>query len=460
MEATHSGLTSLGWHTDDPAVRDVVPAISRGNNLVVVTPPAPAYAAAVLAGIVERRSARQAIFVIAPAPGLEEWESLVAALATDLVPGPLLALGSRQAERRFRSGEGASLTIASPATAVALRQHSLIQPETIGAVVIAWPELWEDPGALTIALQEIPKEAQRVILTSDPGAIAAVIERHAWRAMTVGYSAPAAPSATPVQTVSVPWAQRVRVIAAVSERLGAASLAVWTADTSRHGELERVMAGIGVTGSRVTTGQPEAAAQVIAFDPPPAERLAQLAEAGSVTLLMPPGTERWIERLSSARKPLVISATLDSTDLELSRRRSLIDQAVGEGPLDEGLLALGPLFDRHDPASVAAALYQMWTRLPKPALTRQMEEGAAAGPRTRIWLGAGKRDEIGVSDVVGLLINEVRMDRTAIGRIELRDTFTLVEVPAPEAERIAQSLSGKTLRRRRLVARVDRKASH
>jgi hypothetical protein len=460
MEATHSGLTSLGWHPDDPAVRDVVPAISRGHNLVVVTPPAPPYAAAVLAGILDRRSdTRQAIFVIAPAPGLEEWGSLVAALAADLVPGPLLALGSRQAERRFRSGEGASLTIASPATAVALRQHSLIQPETIGAVVIAWPELWEDPDALTIALHEVPKEAQRVIITSDPGAIAAVIERHAWRAMTVGYSAPAAPSATPVQTVSVPWAQRVRVIAAVSERLGAASLAVWTADTSRHAELERVMAGIGVTG-RVTTGQPEPAAHVIAFDPPPAERLAQLAEAGSVTLLMPPGTERWIERVSSARKPLVISATLDSTDVELSRRRSLIDQAVREGPLDEGLLALGPLFDRHDPASVAAALYQMWTRLPRPALTRQLEEGAAAAPRTRIWLGAGKRDEIGVGDVVGLLINEVRMDRAAIGRIELRDTFTLVEVPAPEAERIAQSISGKTLRRRRLVARVDRKGSH
>jgi ATP-dependent RNA helicase DeaD len=174
-------------------------------------------------------------------------------------------------------------------------------------------------------------------------------------------------------------------------------------------------------------------------------------------VLVPPGTERWIQRIASPRKPLVWSGTLNATDAELARRRAVIERATREGPLDEGLLALGPVFDQFDPAAVAAALYQLWTRLPRPALNKQIEASTAAGPRTRLWVGAGKKDDLAVGDLVGLLINDLRMDRSAIGKIEMRDTFSLVEVPTPEAERIAQALSGRTLRRRRLVARVDRK---
>ncbi|HKT61551.1 MAG TPA: DbpA RNA binding domain-containing protein, partial [Gemmatimonadales bacterium] len=42
------------------------------------------------------------------------------------------------------------------------------------------------------------------------------------------------------------------------------------------------------------------------------------------------------------------------------------------------------------------------------------------------------------------------------GRVELRDGFALVEVPAQDAERIATALNGTTVRRRRVTARVDR----
>ena len=51
------------------------------------------------------------------------------------------------------------------------------------------------------------------------------------------------------------------------------------------------------------------------------------------------------------------------------------------------------------------------------------------------------------------------MPRESIGRIELRDGFSLIEVPAGDAERIARALSGATIRKKRLVARVDRGAA-
>jgi hypothetical protein len=57
---------------------------------------------------------------------------------------------------------------------------------------------------------------------------------------------------------------------------------------------------------------------------------------------------------------------------------------------------------------------------------------------------------------VAILTKDVRVERGKIGRVELRDAFALVEVPAEEAERVATALNGTTIRRKRVIARVDR----
>ena len=450
-----SRLNAGGWDSANPAVKDVVPAIARGNNLVVVLPPAPVYASPALAALIDRRVETSLdVLVIVPPVGLREWARLLAGIAADVLPPPLVALGLRQAERRLPQGAG--VLVATAATAVALRERSLIVPDRVGAVVAAWPELWEDAEALTVLLQDFPREVQRVVLTASPAAVAPLVERHAWRAMTTGMPLPLPEAAGSVRTVGLPWDRRIEALSLLTERLNADSLAVWAADASRHHEIQQALAGSGAD-IRLWNSTGDTASQVIAFDPPTPEQLARLLESGPVTVLVPPGTERWVERITVERKPLILSSLLDAADAELARRRRVIEQAIQEEPIDEGLLALGPVFEQHDPAAVAAALYQLWTRLPRPTLARQTEQAAAAAPRSRVWIGAGKRDEVGVSDLVGFLIKEVRLDRATIGRIELRDTFALVEVPAPEAERIAQNISGKTLRKRRLVAKVDRR---
>jgi len=61
-----------------------------------------------------------------------------------------------------------------------------------------------------------------------------------------------------------------------------------------------------------------------------------------------------------------------------------------------------------------------------------------------------------VNDLVAVLTKEVRVERGKIGRVELRDAFSLVEIPAQDAERVAGALNGTTIRRRRVTARVDR----
>ncbi len=74
----------------------------------------------------------------------------------------------------------------------------------------------------------------------------------------------------------------------------------------------------------------------------------------------------------------------------------------------------------------------------------------------KIYVGVGKKDGATANDLVAVLTKELRVERGKIGRIELRDAYSLIEIPAQDAEKVALALNGVTIRRRRVTARVDR----
>jgi hypothetical protein len=225
-------------------------------------------------------------------------------------------------------------------------------------------------------------------------------------------------------------------------------------DRSRHGDIARALPP-GDPAVRVVTGDAPPAAAVIAFDLPTPERLRQLLSAGDVVLLVPPGTEPYVERLAAPRRPVRLPGPADAAESAAAARRALIARAVEERRTEAALLTLAPLFERYDPATVAAALFDLWTSAPpSPAAAPAAapEEPATA----KIYVGIGKKDGATVNDLVAVLTKEVRVERGKIGRVELRDAFALVELPAQDAERIARALTGTTIRRKRVTARVDR----
>ena len=57
---------------------------------------------------------------------------------------------------------------------------------------------------------------------------------------------------------------------------------------------------------------------------------------------------------------------------------------------------------------------------------------------------------------MAVLTKELRVERGKIGRIELRDAYSLIEIPAQDAEKVAGGLNGTTVRGKRVSARVDR----
>jgi hypothetical protein len=230
---------------------------------------------------------------------------------------------------------------------------------------------------------------------------------------------------------------------------------VWSVDRTRQGEIERAV-GATAPGVTITSGDAPRAALVVAFDPPTPERLAQLASAGEVVLLMPPGTERYLERVAAPRRPLRLPGLLDGVTAAAGARREAVVRTIETGRPEAALAVLAPLFERYDAGAVAAALYDLWTSAPSAAPAAAPEAPATS----RIFVGIGKKDGATVNDLVAVLTKEVQVERTRIGRVELKDAYALVEIPAQEAERIAGALNGTTIRRKRVTARVDRGPAH
>lgn len=447
-----ANLARLGWSPAHPRVREITASTARGLPATVVAPPSPAWAGPALAGLLSRLAADQPgrLLVACPSESVTEWSAALADLAAGTGLRVVAARSAARATRLLRD-DMVDILVAGPDTILELQARSALPTDALAAVALVWPEQWASDAALTPLLQDLPKAAQRLVIGTDPTAVTALAERVARKAVAGG-PPPAAATAGPVRTVAVSWERRAAAVADVAELLDPESLVVWTADRRLHGALAAALAGVA-PGARVVIEVPaEPAGTIVAVDLPDSATLAALLAAGEVVLLVPPGADRWLPAVAAPRRPLLLPGALSGLTEEVRRRRRTVAAAVEQADLTEAALVLAPLLERHEAPAVAAALYALWVRK-EPAAAPVATAGA---PTAKVWIGAGQRDAIGPNDLMALLTREAGVDRAAIGRIEIRESYALVEVPEGEAEQIAARVSGRTLRRRRLAARVDR----
>ncbi|HTS87512.1 MAG TPA: DbpA RNA binding domain-containing protein [Gemmatimonadales bacterium] len=450
-------LDRCGYSAQDALAREQVPAAVRGTNLVLAAPPAARYAVPAMAGMVGGLAAQGTrALVLCPETALEEWASVLLPLADAAGLPALLARQPARAARRLREG-ALRLLITTLDCALQLLSRSALKGEELGRVVLAWPELCDAEDALTALMQELPAASQRILIPAEPRPDHPLIERYARRALISGpLAAPASTAKVPVQTVLTPWARRGAALAALLEAEDPDNAAVWCLD---RGAVDGVRDALPVGDATVHAGASPARAElIVAWDLPSPAMLTTLAGEGRLVLLMPPHAMRYVREVTAEQRPLRLRGAIDDARDLAFRRRERIGAELARQDLDGELLLLAPLFERHDAGLVAAALYRLWLRTPyadqpAPGGGPAAESAAAVG---RVWVGIGRKDGAGPADIVGALTREVGVDASKIGRIEVRELFCLVEVPAMEAEAIAQALSGKTIRRRQITARVDR----
>ena len=452
-----AALERLGWNADDPAVRETIPTVARGNNLVAASPPAPVYTVPALAGVLARTGPGARTLVLAPAAQLDEFGRLAHTLTQDSGTRVQVAHGTARAMRRLKS-DAVDLVITTPEAALRLLGRSALSVDLITALVLAWPESWADEDAITPLMQDLPKETQRVIYTAAAHRVDAFVERYARRASPARAPGLDQGPTGPVRTVSAPWSRRVAAVADVVEMLDPASMVIWTLDRSYHAAITQVV-GLSEPELTLATGDVPKAETILAFDLPTGARLQQLAEAGEVVMLIPPGTESYAVRIAKPQRPIALPGIVDAVTSLASEQRAAIVKTLETGVPERAILTLAPLFERHDPTAVAAALFELWSRstpgevaAPGPAAAPIAESSQTA----KIYVGVGKKDGATANDLVAVLTKELRVNREHIGRIEVRDAYSLVEIPAADAEKVALALNGVTIRRRRVTARVDR----
>ena len=74
---------------------------------------------------------------------------------------------------------------------------------------------------------------------------------------------------------------------------------------------------------------------------------------------------------------------------------------------------------------------------------------------TALFVNLGERDGVRAQELVAAVTSSSGIPGSQIGKVEVRDTHSIVEVAAPVAELVAGKLTGSTVRGRRVQARVD-----
>ncbi|HTY05912.1 MAG TPA: DbpA RNA binding domain-containing protein [Gemmatimonadales bacterium] len=403
---------------------DAAAALERGRPILIVSPPTP------------QASECSAVWplVAGNTPVLIVTDSPAAARAwSGAVPQPLrfqAVTGLDRAARLLATG-AVDVVAGTPADFGALSAKSALKGDTIRTVVLAWPESLGagERAALEGLLPELP-EAQRIVLSWNPVALDAFLEAHARRPHIVG-DLPLGENARPLPLVG-----EVRYLVTGNGNQDAGiAMALDALDPATHLVWRR------------GTAVPDSAGAIICADLPSRSELVALAAAGPVTLLLRP------EQVAYARSIATLRSLSGASGAGTApgQARAAIAQRIDQGDLAAELALLAPLFERYDAAEVAAAVYAL--RQPGAG---SREPSTPLATRTRIHVNVGKKDRAAAKDIVGALIREVGLSKDDIGRIDVKEMHSMVEVAGAVAERTVARLSGLMIRGRRVSARLDR----
>jgi ATP-dependent RNA helicase DeaD len=158
----------------------------------------------------------------------------------------------------------------------------------------------------------------------------------------------------------------------------------------------------------------------------------------------------------------------------LSVFRHRVHRQIERAGTEAELLVLEPLLREYGALAVAGALSSL-LRL-RPDATRQVKpwpdaEAASGGKGarrqapshrgarpawSRIFIGVGQRDEVRAADLVGAITGETGVAGAQIGKIDIRNNFSLVEIDSQAVDDVIRRLRGTSVRGRQVAVHLDR----
>ena len=503
-------LAALGVEEPTPFQAEAIPVIRRGNNLLGRAGPGGgtlvAYGAALLDRLEPGGGSPRALVVAA---GAEAARRMAEALAT---------LGAATGHQVAATGtpwalpERADVLFGTPGDLLAWTRAGRLDVKGVEALVIDQVGAHQRTGGMAeieALFEFVPKDAQRVVLALPvTPEIEDLVERHARRAIQVPAQAAEGAAGLGPKRGEI----RYRIVDEPRED-GALQLISELLEDARHcclffGNEDRA-ADVGdyLTLHGYVAGAPGDEDAPVWLAVRELHARAALASPGvtAVSYDAPVGPDALDRRHGSGRGGAILVLPREMPHLRDTARRTGYRvvpfpppvEASGRGELDalmarlEGaadeidlapyLIALEPAFERRGAAEIAAAAVALLRErassqvasIPAAGASdarasrsaqhaappaRSAGTGAASPPAAmvRLYISIGERDEVGPGDIMGAVMGESGIPGSRVGRIEIRDTFSIVEVEEPQAELVIRSLNGITVRGRSVRADYDR----
>jgi len=418
-------------------------AAGDGTQVLVLTPDTET--AVEIADAVARQSAHPAVRAL-PVTSVRRAARLLAAHPATVIAGP-------------------------PALIIELIRSATLKLHTLRALVLAWVDVLADlgeTGALEAVLAEVPRDMPRAVVAAQmTPAVETVVERYAWRARRAVEADASTGEAVDLRYVLVAAGSRAAALSELLDDLDPERAVLYAASDAGAAALERFARARGFHGDDaglvVSRGEAARQADVVILADLPATRdaLRAVASGGAVIALITPRqlpALRLLAGTGTVRPYRLPDAAARARTRERRVRDELRAVLQASVPARE-LLALEPLLEEYDGAEIAAAALRLLEREREqrgPAHAPVVGDVAAAPATRRVFVNAGTRDQVTASDLVGAIANEAAVPGDRIGRIELREGHSIVEVSADLAEQVVARLTGVTVRGRRLLARMDR----
>lgn len=487
-------LSSEGIERPTPLQEAAIPVLRRGNNLLLAAGPGSGSLVAWGTPLLERLDPE------GPTPG-----------ALVLTPSAESAQRLAESLQRLALATGHRVAALGSPWALPTRAHVLfgrpghvleaaargeVDLNGVAALVIDQAdriERLEGLAPVEEVLGFLPRESQRVVVSLPvTPAVEDLVERHARRAASV----PPRPADGSLDRAAVERGTlRFRIVQEPKEEGLLATVAELlqdddvrhvlvfsrtedrAADAGDYLTLHGYLAGapgdpsvpvwLGVQELEARQDAAEAdGVAVVSFDvpadPDSLDRRHGGRHGGGVVLVLPREISHFRDVARRTGYSVVPLPLPVSREDETGRLRDALARAVEEEDVAAYLLVLEPLFQRFDPAEVAAAAVALLRRKAPaapggaPSATPPPAGREAPSAWVKVFLTVGERDGLTAKDLVGAITGEANVEGSRIGKIEIRESHTVVEIMEPVARKVITALNGTTIRGRAVRADFDR----
>jgi ATP-dependent RNA helicase DeaD len=489
-------LAAEGAEIPTSLQKKAIPVLARGHDLVLRAGPGAGVVAAYGPPLLERVSNE--------VPGLQVLVLTGDAGRAEGVAESLARLGLHLDVRVAALGEGwalperAQVLVAPVGPAVRSVQEGVLELGSLVALVVDGGDQIFSMGmgdSLGVVLSGLPDSCQRIVVSLPFSTkVESMVSRFLRRATTVpprvageGSDVPRRGSVLFQVVGEDRLAEAVRAVAALLAG-GARHVLTFTRTEDGAADLGDLLALHGFLSG--PPGDPDVPVWLGTRDLEGRAALQASEHAASVATLSvdPPSDPDSLDRrhgmgsdaliLSLPREVPHVRETAREAGYGLSPHRApaaaSTDEEVGASLPESFMAGLRRVPEESGPSPVMARLLEQYspetiTRVALDVLTgfgAVGESGAGGGPSrasgiptwVKIFLTVGSRDGVRPGDLVGAIANESGVPGDQVGRIEIRDNYSRVEVHPDSAPTILKALNGITIKGRSVRADYDRGA--